>query len=76
MSLNNLKKIWVTPEQWANGELMVENEKIYLPPTTEDAQAQLRSKRKLTYTKSAGRVFYILDDIFNYFEKNKVVASR
>ena len=68
-------KIWVTTKQWEDGEVKIGEKIIYLPPTPEKTQTQLRHKRKIGYTKSGGKVFYLLEDIYKYLERSKVSVA-
>jgi len=55
--------IWVTTKDWAEG-------KHGLPPKEESAQAYIRSKKKIKYTKNGKRVVYLYDWIMDYLNNS------
>lgn len=55
--------IWITTKDWAVG-------KFGLPPKNESAQAYIRSKKKIRYTKNGRRVIYEKSWILEYLKQN------
>ena len=66
--------IYVSPNDWAQGIVKTFNGEVAIPTVSLQTQAQLRSARKVTYVKCAGRVKYKLKDIEEYLQKNEVKA--
>jgi len=58
-----MENIWITTKDWAKG-------KFGLPPKNEAAQAYIRSKKKIRYTKNGRSVIYQKSWILEYLNQN------
>jgi len=54
---------WITTKNWADG-------KFDLPPKGETAQAYIRTKKKIKYTKNGRNVVYQKQWILDYLNNN------
>jgi len=54
---------WISTKDWAVGN-------FGLPPKTESAQAHIRSKKKIKYTKNGRNVIYLKSWIMDYLNSN------
>lgn len=58
-----MRIVWITTKEWEDGEYNI-------PKKTETAQAYIRTKRKIQYTKNGKKVIYKKEWIMDYLDSN------